>query len=103
MGLARKLATKVLGSPGGHPSAKPPVRLGQSPFETDEDARKKRNENAAQMVDPETHGYILLMLQETGGGRGEVKIAGQVSPESWAAYRLTLLKLLEVGQDAFGP
>jgi hypothetical protein len=53
-----------------------------SPFTVDEQARIKRNEAAAALLDEDTMGYVVIRLKKNGGDKptGEVCISGHVLP-----------------------
>lgn len=69
-----------------------------SPFTLDEQARIKRNEAAAALIDDDTMGYVVVRLRkDKGAPSGKLEVSGHVRPEWTAHFRATLERIVRHG------
>lgn len=62
-----------------------------SPFTQDEEARLKRNEDAAELVDDDTMAYVVVRLVKTKGEpSGSLEVTGHVRAEWRGHFRAVL-------------
>lgn len=69
-----------------------------SPFTVDPDARTERNRAAAELVDDDTFGYVIVRLKkDTGKPSGSLVVSGHVRPEWGRHFRATLDRIARHG------
>lgn len=74
------------------------VGVEHSPFTDDEYARNKRNEAAAELVDEDTMGYVVVRLKkDTGKVSGALLVTGHVRPEWSNHFRAVFEKIARHG------
>lgn len=68
-----------------------------SPFTVDEQARIKRNEAAASLLDDDTMGYVVVRLKKDGTVNGSLRVCGHVLPAWRNHFRATLERIATHG------
>lgn len=68
-----------------------------SPFTLDEQARIKRNEAAAALLDDDTMGYVVVRLKKDGTVDGSLRVCGHVLPPWRNHFRATLERIARHG------
>lgn len=77
-----------------------PLLAEPTPYTADEKARDERNQAALRLIDPDTFGYVVLRLRKPAGGfDGRIEVEGHVLAEWWPAFRESLIRVQDAGDE----